>query len=389
MSELTNTQNSERRIRRYLLTTASALALFTSVSTRNARAADDDIDHPTIWIELGGQLEHMEGQGEPLTPGFLAMNPNSPVLTPVAPVRAQNPEPFNFSEDGKISFQPEDSNWVFSAGVRFGRSSNRREVHHQTSKVHYKYNTNGSRESSQYPVTQEDFASTQVHHRESHTVLDFSAGKDVGLGMFGNGASSTISLGLRFAQFTSKETVDIRARPDVHFKYFPSATKPHFILPYFHSYHATENASRSFHGIGPSLSWDGSAPVAGNPKNGEFSFDWGANAALLFGRQKARVRDQKTGVYASKLAFNHSHYATPPYTVTYQRPGGHIIDRSVIVPNLGGMAGASWRIDNVKVSAGYRADFFFGAMDVGIDARKSATLGFYGPFASISVGLGG
>ncbi len=53
------------------------------------------------------------------------------------------------------------------------------------------------------------------------------------------------------------------------------------------------------------------------------------------------------------------------------------------------MAGASWRIDNVKVSAGYRADFFFGAMDVGIDARKSATLGFYGPFAGVSIGIGG
>jgi len=389
MSELTNTQNSDRRIRRYLLTTVSALALLTSVSTRNARAADEDTDRPTIWIELGGQLEHIEGQGEPLTPGFLAMNPNSPVLTPVSPVQAQNPEPFGFTEDSKISFQPEDSNWVFSAGVRFGRSGNRREVHHQTSKVHYKYTGSGARNLTKPPKTSEDFADTQVHHQESYAILDFSAGKDVGLGMFGSSASSTISLGVRFAQFTSKETVDIRARPDVHFKYAPAATKPQFIFPYFHSYHATGNASRSFHGIGPSLSWDGSTPIAGNLKNGEFSFDWGVSAALLFGRQKARVRDQETGVYASKLAFNHSHYATPPYTVTYQHPGGHVIDRSVIVPNVGGMAGASWRIDNVKVSAGYRADFFFGAMDVGIDARKSATLGFYGPFATISIGIGG
>ena len=34
------------------------------------------------------------------------------------------------------------------------------------------------------------------------------------------------------------------------------------------------------------------------------------------------------------------------------------------------------------------ADFFFGAMDGGIDARKSKNRGFYGPYASISVGLG-
>jgi iron complex outermembrane receptor protein len=387
MSESTNTQNSERRIRRYLLTTVSALALLASVGTRDARAVDDDIDRPTIWIELGSQLEHIEGQGDPSTPGFLTMNPNSPVLTPMSPIQAQNPPPLNFTEDGTVSFQPEDSNWVFSANIRFGRSSNRREVHHQTTKVHYKYTSGGSHNSSQPPITKEDFADTQVHLQESHAILDFSAGKDMGLGMFGGRASSTISLGVRFAQFISKQTVDIRARPDVHFKYFPSATKPQHIFPYFNSYHATEKASRSFHGIGPSLSWDSSAPIAGNPKNGEFSFDWGANAALLFGRQKARVQDQETGHYASKAAFFNTHYAVPPYIVTYQHPGGHITDRSVVVPNVGGTAGASWRIDNVKVSAGYRADFFFGAMDVGIDSRKSSTMGFYGPFASVSVGF--
>jgi hypothetical protein len=37
----------------------------------------------------------------------------------------------------------------------------------------------------------------------------------------------------------------------------------------------------------------------------------------------------------------------------------------------------------------YRADFFFGAMDGGIDTAKKENVGFYGPFATISIGLGG
>jgi hypothetical protein len=60
-----------------------------------------------------------------------------------------------------------------------------------------------------------------------------------------------------------------------------------------------------------------------------------------------------------------------------------------VVPDLGGFAGLSWCVPNAKVAIGYRADFFFGAMDGGIDGAHRENVGFYGPFASISVGLGG
>jgi hypothetical protein len=60
----------------------------------------------------------------------------------------------------------------------------------------------------------------------------------------------------------------------------------------------------------------------------------------------------------------------------------------IAIPNVGGLAGVSFRYANAKVSFGYRGDFFFGAMDAGIDTRKAETVGFHGPFASISVGLG-
>ncbi len=61
----------------------------------------------------------------------------------------------------------------------------------------------------------------------------------------------------------------------------------------------------------------------------------------------------------------------------------------VAVPNLGGFAGISIKYHNAKFSFGYRADEFFGAMDGGIDTAKSENRGFFGPYASFSVGLGG
>jgi hypothetical protein len=48
-----------------------------------------------------------------------------------------------------------------------------------------------------------------------------------------------------------------------------------------------------------------------------------------------------------------------------------------------------FRYANAKLSFGYIADEFFGAMDGGIDAYKAENRGFFGPFANISIGLGG
>jgi hypothetical protein len=386
MSELIHTRNGKNDFHWQLLTTVSAVALLAAVyGSREARAGDQNVDQPTVWIELGGQLVHASGQGDSFPIGFLAANPNSPVLRPVSPLQAQRPEPFGFAEEGKITFQPESSGWNFSVGVTYGRSNSSKHIHNQTDNVFYKYLQSGLPRQPAHPDTKADFADTHAQRRESHVILDFTAGKDVGMGMFGKESSSTVGLGVRFAQLASKASFDVRARPDLEKKYarYP-AYHVTYVLPHFHTYHATGQASRSFSGIGPSLSWKASAAFAGNPSHGEAMLDWGVNAAILFGKQKARVRHQESGHYYATAV-----HALNSYALTYQRSGGHTNDRSVMVPNVGGFAGASYRIENFKVSAGYRADFFFGAIDGGIDARKSETLGFYGPFASVSVGLGG
>ena len=225
--------------------------------------------------------------------------------------------------------------------------------------------------------------------------MDFQAGKDVGLGMFGiKDGSSTISLGVRFAQFTSKSNIALKSNPDWHFsyKYFSPfvasilrATKWGIYQP-FHSNAASLTARRSFHGLGPSLSWKASAPFAGNTQDGELSFDWGVNVAALFGRQRTRTHHQSTGRYQTHgTVFSTVH---PLITTSPAVPVTNTRSRNVTVPNVGGSVGLSWQLQDFKMSFGYKADFFFGAIDGGIDARKNENRAFYGPYASISIGLG-
>lgn len=386
MSELMDVAVGRQELHRRLLTTVSALSLLVSVCGSDEAVADDQsAGRPTIWIELGAQMEQVSGQGDAFAPNFLAANADSAVLQHITPVQAQKPSKFSFGEEGKISIQPENSDWTFSAALRYGRSGKVKHVHHQTTRSFVGHTTFGTANTATqaYITSANNFADTLVKRSESHAVLDFSAGKDVGVGMFGKSGSSILSLGVRFAQFSSKEAMDLRARPDLQIKYAPSANAtPRVPLPYYHVYHATGSASRSFRGVGPSLSWSGSEPFVGTQQNGELAVDWSANAAILFGKQRAHVNHQESGHYKSAL---HKYYTTvyPPV------PRGHDTDRSVVVPNVGGSIGLSWHVENFKASLGYRADFFFGAMDVGIDARKSGTLGFKGPFATISVGLGG
>jgi hypothetical protein len=227
--------------------------------------------------------------------------------------------------------------------------------------------------------------------------MDFMAGKDVGLGLFGENVETVLSSGVRIAQFDAHSSVDIRARPDLHFWFVTgSAASPNRfnVGPYFHTYHDTENASRKFRGVGPSISWSGSVPVAEVDSNG-LDFDWGANAAVLFGRQKADVHHYQTGRYWAKhhkTANGGANTCVGQYNCVYffgPTVGGRTSNRSVAVPNIGGFAGVSYRYQNAKVSLGYRADFFFGAIDGGIDTRKSQNLNMSGPFATISFGLGG
>jgi len=369
MSELITATRASRNLRWRLLATVSALAL-----TANAMPATaQDEDRPTVWIELGAQAERMPSVEERFAPAFALRQPR-PFFESVSPLSLERPPRYAVGGEGKLTFEPAGSNWVFVASVRYGRSNGKKHVHDQVNISTPKLFLTGT-----HNITQPEFEETKTEYKETHTVLDFSAGKDVGLGLFGDVVAS---VGVRYAQFHSSSDVNLSSRPDLLKLKVPLLSKYYSRIGWHH-YTAHSSANRNFHGIGPSLSLTGDVPIAGNAAGRSLTFDWGLNGALLFGRQRAETANNAHGSYYRVIVSQNA----PP--LTYNIPHSRKDTHSVTVPNIGGFAGISYRFPNAKLSAGYRADFFFGAMDKGLDARDSATVGFHGPFATVSVGLGG
>ncbi len=381
-----------------LLATVSALTLMACASAPDVAASDSEAQTNPVWIELGGQLERVSGTGDRFTPDFALVSPTPGPFMPESPIDAQQQPRYGFGGEGKISFQPDGSQWVFSAAVRYGRSNGNKHVQKQTnfpSNLRV-FRTTNYNLSYLRPANLANFAETRAREDESHTIVDFQVGKDVGLGIFGRNTTSALSFGVRFAQFTSRANMDIKARPDLMYynglaahntgnpsKYFYNA------VPRFHAYNATGQSTRSFRGIGPSVSWSASAPVVGNTDSAALTLDWGINASLLFGRQKTKLSHHTSSHYFRYKYVNPEHlFQGLTHYVTTTDRGVRNANRSVVVPNVGGFAGISMKFPNSQVSFGYRGDFFFGAMDVGIDNRKSATTSFHGPYAKISIGLG-
>jgi hypothetical protein len=387
MSELN--QKNEAWFHRQLLATASALALL----GYSAEAAARNDDEPQVWIELGGQLTRLDVGQESFLPEIMQDRPSIfHSSTKLEKLPHQSVD-----ETGKVSFRPTGSGWVLSAGVRYGRSVRKADVTQQThpEPYYHPYYISGGPVSidGRHGPLAFRFASTQMKSDESHLVVDFQAGKDVGLGLFGG--SSQINLGVRFAQFDNKSNITLNSDPD--WQRFYKYADYSFLFPNFvnwklwggeayHHHSGSLQAERSFHGIGPSLSWNGSSPFVGNREDGELLIDYGANLAVLFGRQRAKVTHQTSGNYHTRFMGYSSHGR---HIQTALAATAHTRSRTLIVPNVGAVAGVSYRIHDFKISAGYRADFFFNAMDGGNDARKSEKIGNYGPFASVSIGLGG
>ncbi|HTO41951.1 MAG TPA: hypothetical protein VL026_13325, partial [Rhizomicrobium sp.] len=342
MSELITRHTSRADFRWQLLATASALALCATASiTTTAKA--DEADRPTVWIELGGQLERVDGTNGRFIEPFMLKAPLPAILSAASPIDAQHSPRYGKGGEASILFTPTGTDWVFTAALRYGRSNANRTIYENTPGESFSYvDWHDGKTKDRIPVLQ-NYSNNRVRISESHAILDFAVGKDVGLGMFGRGGASTVDVGIRFAQFTSKTDAAIRARPDVTGKQV-GALKYEYK---FHNYNLSAHSARSFRGIGPSLDWKGSAPFAGDPDAAEFTFDWGVNAAVLFGRQKATVNHDITADVYDK-ATNHVTAAggKTHYNQLYHRSGNKPRSRSVVVPNVGGFAGMSLKFPN-------------------------------------------
>jgi len=386
MSELINKNDDRTTIRWKLLTGASALAL---ASWINQALAGDDA--PVVWIDLGGQLERTDQTQQFFAPPFT----HSLIADGTIPSDiSQKPPLYSSVFEGALEFDPRNSKWQFSASIRYGRSNGSNASHVQTSNPQTAYllasiPAFGIHVTNHVTGRSRKFGETAARTDERHLILDFQARRDVGLGMFGG--NSTVDLGVRFAQFTSRSRAELTADSGPHWQYKYQTTfagySANIQIPTegWDIYHAKIAISRSFRGVGPSLAFKTSVPLAGNAQDGQLGFDMGVNGALLFGRQRTHGHHQ---TYDDEPYIPH-HYNFIPLVSVYHHHYDPSRSRSVTVPNLGGFAALSFNYVDAKISLGYRADFFFNAIDGGIDARKSENRGFFGPYASISVGLGG
>jgi hypothetical protein len=352
MSGLANMTNGRKQVHRQLLATASAVALLGFMAAGDARAAESG--GPAIWLDLNGQFQQLADRQEFWIPDFVSSSHSGPVSGTQLGIQA--PPQFGFDFGGRVSFRPADSNWTLSASVKLGKARRNGDV----SKSEYNLPFFG-----RFAIPYASQYEGRSYNNESHMFIDFQAGKDVGLGM--TGVASTVSGGIRIA--------DLRSRKDVHISsgfpitYLGSATnKPE------------SRISHEFRGVGPSIAWDASAAIAGARDDGQLGMDWGISAALLIGRQTV-----KQTIHGYYRRVERVHYSYP--LIAHTAHSTRMRQRIAAVPNIGAYAAIAYRFPNAKLSFGYRADWFFNAQDGGLASTRLADRGFFGPFASISIGV--
>lgn len=355
MTELINKRDNRAAIQLTLLASVSAAALIIYASSVGVAEAGDT-DRPLIWLEASGQFDQLYDSQSIWLPEFAPGYATGPLVGQYT--GTQHAPRSGYDADASVLFQASGNAWQIFAAAHVGRARRNGSVavtQHQSAFGRYGTYT-------RYNAT--------VHNSESHDIIDFQVGKDVGLGTIRPGAASVIRMGVRVAQFRSRS--DIHISTEVPISHNGTA---------FNDVHS--RISRDFAGLGPSIAWDASFPVDGNDTDGHLSVDWAVNAALLIGRQK--VKQETAASYQGEYYNGSSHtYVAHRQTVHPTR----LRRANVTVPNLGGSIGISYRMNDAKLSLGYRADWYRHVLDGGIDTWHPTSRGFFGPYASISIGFG-
>jgi iron complex outermembrane receptor protein len=232
-----------------------------------------------------------------------------------------------------------------------------------------------------------NYATTISTDGEEYTLADFMIGREVGIGTWGEDGSSVLWAGLRYADFRSTSDMRIKSRPDQYFPNYVNAIL--YYHRHWHDYDIQFDASRSFKGWGPTLSWQGSGRLLEGGEAGSIDLDWGLSGGMLFGKQKAAVTQQAIeGLTTGRLGSIFAPEGVIHTSSVVTEPPRYDSD-SVRVPVAGVNLGLSYSLDWIKLSAGYRWDRYFDAIDGGIEARQQYDRTIDGPYFKLSVGFGG
>lgn len=329
MSELVPNRR-QQNIRWHLLAGVSALALAAGLVAAPAANADDQ-NH--FSIELGGQYG-FEAGGSTEWFGVVPPSGGEGFFTGVNANDFRSAPKHSWNIDGVAKFQPAGTDLIFRVGVQYGRTKS------ESKNFAFTYYTSTDGGDVYY-------INGHSRHKEEHVRVDFQVGKDFGLGMFGNNSGTSIfSAGIRYAQ--------LNARTDIFF-----ATTKYNNSNYNGT--GTGIVTRRFSGVGPMISWEASAPISDDG----FSLDWGAEGAVLFGRQKT--------------------YFAITYSDGYTEGGAR--HRSRTVPEIGGFMGLSWTCPDApaKFTLGYKVDALFHVYDGGFFTPVDTDRVTHGPFAKVGI----
>jgi outer membrane receptor protein involved in Fe transport len=350
-----------------------------------------------LTVELSGQVQRQDAPYQTFSPPFAGAFPAG-----LNPRVVQNRDlDWGDGREVKLVYRPTGSSWSVNLAARYGRTNSDTATLHQeipaadTKRCGFTlaflanrfcdptyvvpgyppgfgYNPN-------WMTAGHNWSDASARNREEHTIAEFGVGKDVGLGMLGEG-KSVLGASLRYANFQSDSGAFMRGIPDWAlfdgwFKY----TIPH------HEYAASFSADRKFKGAGPTLSWAGAKPVLGNNDTGHVDVDWSATGGVLFGKQKTSIAgyEQSTYLNTKYQARPQDAVLNPPVPVDIHR------EKSVSVPVVDLSLGLSYEIQRLKVSTGYRWERYFNVLDAGFDQRKQYDRTMDGPYFKIAVGFGG
>ena len=345
-----------------------------------------------LTIELAGQVQRHDAPYEAPAPSFI--DAFSPALQPAGLFNRDLD--WGDGREVKLTWRPDGGPWKVSAGGRYGRTNNDITRFHAE-----EVGSTGCFFGGPFAYYCEVFAGDPGYFRsttnhsdasardsEEHQVIEFSVGRDVGLGLL-DGMRSSISAGVRYARLKSKTAEWITGIPDWT---IPDgfAIAPNYGYPEgkykttAHIYEATFDTDREFKGAGPVLTWDASRRLLGDEDVGRIDIDWSLTGGVLFGKQKNTVSGLESVGY-----FEGEYYEAPADFSPLETPLNIHRSRSVEVPVLDLSLGLSYEIQRMKVSAGYRWERYFDVLDVGRDEHKDADRTIDGPYFKIAVGFGG
>jgi outer membrane receptor protein involved in Fe transport len=342
-----------------------------------------------LTIEIGGQVQRQDARKSPVVPDFA--HPFSAALDPTTPQRKDLD--WGDGRDIRVTYKPSAAGWSVMAGFRYGKANNSAPLVHKqeaAGPAQCAFLPDGPLGSLCDPAgpfayeffqTGTNWSDASAREREEHRIVDFAVGRDFDIGSLGHNRS-TVSAGLRYAQFDSTTRADMNGIPDWNLggawvKYSSR-----------HEYGASIDANRKFRGAGPTLSWDAAQRLLGNETVGHVDVDWSVTGGVLFGKQKTTATGTRgSSYYSGNYGRAQNQYPLPPLTPT--PVGVAPRDKSATVPLVDLSLGLSYEIQRVKVGAGYHWERYFNVLDAGYGEHKNYDRTFDGPYFKIAVGFGG